>query len=84
MGDTIDPKQRDAAIYSLAIASNYGAFSLTVCASLAGLLWRDILRQKGIHVRPWQFCKLNLPLVVTAMIASSAVIVGEMYVVHKN
>jgi len=84
MGNTIDPKQRDAAIYSLAIASNYGAFTFTICASLAGLLWRAILKQKGIHVSQWQFCKLNIALVVTAMVASSAVIVGEMYVVHKN
>jgi len=84
MGDSIDPKQRDAAIYSLAIASNYGAFTFTVCASLAGLLWRDILRQKGIHVRQWQFCKLNLPLAVVSMVASCAVLVGEVYVVHKG
>ena len=84
MGDSIDPKQRDAAIYSLAVASNYGAFTFTICASLAGLLWRDILKQKGIHVRQSQFCKLNIPLVVVSMIASSAVIIGEVYVVHKN
>lgn len=84
MGDTLDPKQRDAAIYSLAVASNYGAFSLTISASLAGLLWRDILSRKGIHIPQWQFCRLNIPLVVTSMIASSAVIVGEMYVVHKD
>jgi len=84
MGDSIDPRQRDAAIYTLAIGSNYGAFSLTVCASLAGLLWRDILRQKGVHVGRWQFCKINLPLVVVSMVASSAVIIAEMYVVHKN
>ena len=84
MGDSIDPKQRDAAIYSLAIASNYGAFTFAVCASLAGLLWRDILKQKGIQVRKWQFCKLNFPLVVVSMVASCAVIIGEMYVVHRN
>ena len=84
MGDSIDPKQRDAAIYSLALASKYGAFSFTVCASLAGLLWRTILGQKGIQVRPWQFCKLNLPLAVVSMVASCAVLIGEMYVAHKN
>ena len=84
MGDSLDPKQRDTAIYTLAIASNYGAFTFTICASLAGLLWRDILKRKGIQVRQWQFCKLNLPLVVVSMVASSAVIVGEMYVVHKD
>jgi Na+/H+ antiporter NhaD/arsenite permease-like protein len=84
MGDSIDPRQRDAAIYTLAIASNFGAFTLTVSASLAGLLWRDILRQKGVQVRKWQFCKLNLPLVVVSMVVSCAVIIAEMYVVHKN
>ena len=84
MGDYIDPKQRDAAIYSLAIASNYGAFTFTICASLAGLLWRDLLKQKGIQIRQWQFCKFNLPLVIVSMVASCAVLIGEMYVVHKN
>jgi len=83
MGDSIDPRQRDAAIYSLALASNYGAFTFAVCASLAGLLWREILRQKGIHVHQWQFCKLNLPLVVVSMVASCAVLIGEVYVIHK-
>ena len=78
-----DPK-RDAAIYSLAIASNYGALTFTICASLASLLWRGILKQKDIHVCQWQFCKPNLPLVVVSTVASSAVIVGEMYVVHRN
>ena len=84
MGDSLDPRQRDAAIYTLAIASNYGAFAFTVCASLAGLLWRDILNQKGIHIHRWQFCKVNLPLLVVSMVTSSAVIVGEMYVAHKK
>ena len=84
MGESLDPRQRDAAIYSLAIASNYGAFSFTLCALLAGLLWRNILKQKGIHIRQWQFCKQNLPLVVVSMVVSSAVLIGEIYVVHKN
>jgi len=84
MGDSLDPKERDAAIYSLAIGSNYGAFTFTICASLAGLLWRDILKQKGIHIRQWQFCKLNLPLIVVSMVASSAVLIGEVYVVHRD
>ena len=84
MGDSLDRKEREAVIYPLAIGLNYGAFTITICASLAGLLWRDILKQKGIHVRKWQFCKLNLPLVVVSMVVSSAVLVGEMYVVHKG
>jgi Na+/H+ antiporter NhaD/arsenite permease-like protein len=51
---------------------------------VAGLLWRDILKQKGIHVRQSQFCKLNIPLAVVSMVASSAVIIGEVYMVHKG
>ena len=84
MGDSLDPKEQDAAIYSLAIGSDYGEFTFAICASLARLLWRDILKQRGIHVRQWQFCKLNLPLVVVSMVVSSAVLVGEMYVVHRT
>ena len=84
MGNSLDPKERDAAIYSLAIGSNYGAFTFTICASLAGLLLRDILKQKGIHACQWQFYKLNLPLVVVSMVISSAVLVVEMYAVHKD
>jgi hypothetical protein len=54
------------------------------CASLARLRWRDILEQNGIHIRRWQFCKLYFPLVIVSMVALSAVLVGEAYVVHKN
>ena len=84
MGGSLDPKERVAVIYPLAVGWDYGAFTSTICVSLAGLLWRDILKQRGIHVRQWQFCKLNLPLVVVSMVASSAVLVGEMYVVHRT
>ena len=84
MGDSIDPKQRDAAIYSLATASHHGAFTFAICASLAGLLWRDILKQNGTQVCQRQFCELNLPLVVVSMVTSCAVLVREMYVVRKN
>ena len=54
------------------------------CTSLAGLRCRDISEQSGIHVRQWQLCKLDLPLVAVSMVVSSAVLVGEAYIVHKN
>lgn len=81
-GGTLDPRARDGAIYALALGSNYGAFTLTFSASLAGLLWRRILRQKGIHVRPMQFLRLNLPIAITAMTVSSAVLLAQVYVTH--
>jgi Na+/H+ antiporter NhaD/arsenite permease-like protein len=83
-GPTLDPRLRDGSIYALAIGSNFGAFTFTFSASLAGLLWRDILSQKGIIVRQWVFCKFNSPLVVIAMTAASAVLVGEVYIIHRK
>ncbi|OCH93494.1 hypothetical protein OBBRIDRAFT_306268 [Obba rivulosa] len=80
----LDPRTRDGAIYALALGSNYGAFTLTFSASLAGLLWRQILRQKGIRVQSIQFLRLNLPVAFTAMLSSSAVLVGQLYVLYGN
>ena len=66
-----------ASVYGLAIGSNYGAFTLTFSASLAGMLWRDILRQKGIHVRGWQFAGVNAGTFLVASVASGAVLIGQ-------
>ncbi|KAI9465182.1 hypothetical protein BJY52DRAFT_1220876 [Lactarius psammicola] len=71
-----------ASVYGLAIGSNYGAFTFTFSASLAGMLWRDILRQKGIHVRGWQFAGLNMGTFLVASVASGAVLIGQTLVVH--
>jgi Na+/H+ antiporter NhaD/arsenite permease-like protein len=51
---------RDASILALALGSNYGAFTFSFPASLAGLLWRRLLADKGIVVTMGQFAKLNL------------------------
>ncbi|KAG6879296.1 hypothetical protein C0992_003781 [Termitomyces sp. T32_za158] len=48
------PVNRAAAI-ALAVASNIGAVSFTYSASLAGLLWKRILEQKGIHIKQKTF-----------------------------
>jgi Na+/H+ antiporter NhaD/arsenite permease-like protein len=66
-----------ASVYGLAIGSNYGAFTLTFSASLAGMLWRDILLQKGIHVRGRQFAGLNVGTFLVASVASGAVLIGQ-------
>ncbi|KAH8118958.1 hypothetical protein DFH11DRAFT_1562144 [Phellopilus nigrolimitatus] len=68
-------------IYALALGTNFGAFTFSFSASLAGLLWRDILRQKGIVVRQTQFALLNLPIIGVATISAAVVLVAEMYVV---
>ncbi|KAF8271028.1 hypothetical protein EI94DRAFT_1770556 [Lactarius quietus] len=80
--EAVSTDVRYASVYGLAIGSNYGAFTLTFSASLAGLLWRDILRQKGIHVRGWQFAGLNIGTFLVASVASGAVLIGQTLVVH--
>ncbi|KZT03924.1 uncharacterized protein LAESUDRAFT_744420 [Laetiporus sulphureus 93-53] len=78
----VDVRTKEGAIYALALGSNYGAFTLTFSASLAGLLWHRILQQKGIHVRPRQFLMLNLPISIIAMTCSAAILLAQIYVIH--
>ncbi|KAL7793625.1 hypothetical protein V8C37DRAFT_102560 [Trichoderma ceciliae] len=73
-----------ATVYSMAIGVNYGAFSSAFSASLAGLLWRDILERKHIRVRSLDFARVNLPIISIAMIVGCAVLVGEVYIVRKD
>ncbi|KAI1268185.1 hypothetical protein F5Y18DRAFT_415641 [Xylariaceae sp. FL1019] len=68
-----------ATIYAMALGVNYGAFSVAFSASLAGLLWRDILSRKHIHVGRLEFARINLPIIAVAMVIGSAVLVGEVY-----
>jgi len=65
------------AIYSLALSSNLGAFSWTISASLAGLLWSTILRQKGIKVSQKSFAAFNLPVLLILQTVASAVVLLE-------
>jgi Na+/H+ antiporter NhaD/arsenite permease-like protein len=75
---------RYASVYGLAIGTNYGAFTFTFSASLAGLLWREILRQKGIHVRQIQFAQLNMGTFVLGSVASGIVLIGQTLVMHRT
>ncbi|KAJ5546149.1 hypothetical protein N7494_003734 [Penicillium frequentans] len=71
-----------ATVYSMAIGVNYGAFSTSFSASLAGLLWRDILARKHIRVGSLEFARVNLPIIAIAMVVGCTVLVGEVYVVR--
>ncbi|KAI0279067.1 hypothetical protein BGY98DRAFT_916225, partial [Russula aff. rugulosa BPL654] len=75
---------RYASVYGLALGSNYGAFTFVFSASLAGLLWRDMLRKKGIHVRQYQFAKLNMGTFMVASVASGVVLIGQTLVIHRH
>ncbi|TVY41132.1 hypothetical protein LCER1_G009247 [Lachnellula cervina] len=69
-------------VYGMALGVNYGAFSTAFSASLAGLLWRDILARKHIRVRRLDFARVNLPIIAIAMAVGCVVLVGEIYVIR--
>ena len=69
-----------ATVYSMALGVNYGAFSTALSASLAGLLWRDILSKKHIHIRRLDFARVNLPIIAIAMTVGCAALVAEVYI----
>jgi Na+/H+ antiporter NhaD/arsenite permease-like protein len=79
------PYQADrAAAIALAVASNIGAVSFTFSASLAGLLWRAILKQKGITVKQTYFaCWNSLPLLAMTAVGLG-VVSAEMAVLFKS
>jgi Na+/H+ antiporter NhaD/arsenite permease-like protein len=68
----------------MALGVNYGAYSTAFSASLAGLLWRDILARKHIRVRRLEFARVNLPIIAIAMAIGSAVLVGEVYIIRSD
>jgi Na+/H+ antiporter NhaD/arsenite permease-like protein len=61
---------------------NYGAFSLAFSASLAGMLWRDILGRKHIRVRGLEFARINLPIIAITMVVALTVLVGQIYIIR--
>ncbi|KAG9311174.1 hypothetical protein JVU11DRAFT_8242 [Chiua virens] len=69
-----------AAAVALAVASNIGAVSFTFSASLAGLLWRTILGQKGLQVRQRDFAFWNLLPLLAMTTVGLAVVSAEMAV----
>ncbi|CAG9982396.1 unnamed protein product [Clonostachys byssicola] len=73
-----------ATVYAMALGVNYGAFSTCFSASLAGLLWRDILSRKHIRVRSLDFARVNLPIIAIAMIVGCTVLVAEVYIMRTN
>lgn len=73
-----------AAAIALAVASNIGAVSFTFSASLAGLLWRQILEQKGIFVKQRTFALWNaLPLALMTGVGLG-VVCAEMAVLYRR
>jgi len=72
-----------AAGIALAVASNIGAVSFTFSASLAGLLWRAILKQKGITIHQTQFAFWNLLPILVMTSVGLGVVSAEMAVLYR-
>ncbi|KAI9154886.1 arsenite efflux transporter ArsB-like [Paramyrothecium foliicola] len=68
-----------ATVYSMAIGVNYGAFSTAFSASLAGMLWRDILGRKHIRVGSLEFARINLPIIAFSMIIGCTILIGQVH-----
>ncbi|KAM5360209.1 hypothetical protein ACJZ2D_013919 [Fusarium nematophilum] len=83
-GAPITNREFWATVYSMALGVNYGAFSTAFSASLAGLLWRDILARKHIHVKSHEFARVNFPIIAIAMAVGCIVLVGEIYITRDN
>ncbi|KAL2862806.1 putative arsenite efflux transporter ArsB-like [Aspergillus lucknowensis] len=83
-GTPISDRTFWSTVYSMALGVNYGAFSTAFSASLAGLLWRDILSRKHIRVRSLDFAVVNLPIIAISMAVGCTVLVGEVYIMRDN
>lgn len=79
-GDPISQRMFWATIYSMALGVNYGAFSTAFSASLAGMLWRDILARKHIFVSSRDFAVTNLPIITISMVVGCVVLIGQVYI----
>jgi Na+/H+ antiporter NhaD/arsenite permease-like protein len=74
-----DKRVLPGAIYAVAMGSNIGAFSYTFAGSLAGLLWRGLLSDKGIHISQLKFALVNAIPLLMQITVSSAIILGQLY-----
>ena len=73
----LDPRNMRAASIALAVGSNIGAISVFFSASLAGLLWRAILRQKGIHMARRTFAGWNIAVLAAVTAVGFLVVYAE-------
>lgn len=83
-GGAISQRTFWASVYAMALGVNYGAFSTAFSASLAGLLWRDILSRKHIRVKSLDFARVNLPIIAISMTVGCAVLIGEVYLTRSD
>ncbi|KAF9011849.1 arsenical pump membrane protein-domain-containing protein [Cyathus striatus] len=72
-----------AAAIALAVSSNIGAVSFTFSASLAGLLWDTILKQKGIEtINQRTFAKWNIMPIFFMTSVGLAIVSAEVSILY--
>ena len=67
---------RTAATFAVILASNLGA-NVTLIGALAGIMWRDILKAKGISMTYWDFFKVGIVVTPLALLGGLVVIAAE-------
>lgn len=69
----VSPQILKASVFSVVLAGNAGA-SLTIVGSLAGLMWKKILKQRGTIITHGQFAKVGFATVLPAVLISFLVL----------
>ncbi|KAJ8080174.1 hypothetical protein PM082_017004 [Marasmius tenuissimus] len=82
-GPSLSPETTRAAGVALAVTSNIGAVSFTFSASLAGLLWKSIIEQKGIGIGQGMFAKWNLGPILVMTGVGLGIVSAEMAVLYR-
>jgi len=73
---TIADKPQIGAMFGLILGSNFGA-NLSLVSSLAGIMWAEILVQKGYHLGFFQFVAIGFTIMPVVILVSCGVIVAE-------
>ena len=63
---------------------NFGAFGMSMSASLTGIMWRSVLMKEKTRVGQLAFFRVNFPIIVYSMVVASTVLVGETYIIRDN
>ncbi|TPX45982.1 hypothetical protein SeLEV6574_g03531 [Synchytrium endobioticum] len=72
----------EAALWGLVVGSNIGA-DLTFVASLAGLMWSELLKMKGMEMNQWRFAKLCVGVMILSLVGSLGTLVLEFVVMGR-
>ena len=83
-GTPISERMFWESVYSLSLGVNYGAFGISMSASLTGIMWRTVLMKEKIRVRPLEFWRVNVPIIAFSMVVALTVLVGETYIIRDN